>query len=372
MKQRTTNSERHESHGKIEEATAITYSNTEDIRAIDLFCGAGGLTYGLQEAGVNVVEGVDIDEYCRHPFEKNTEANFVCKDVRKYNAAEAEAAWAGAGIRVLVGCAPCQPFSTYTQGPRGSHKQRWVMLRRFAELIEETSPDIVSMENVTPLEGTAMFRQFVRKLLGAGYEVEYGSVDCRHYGAAQTRRRLVLMASRLGEIALKKPTHPHENDWTTVRETIGGLPPLGAGGVDPVDNLHRTSRLSELNMRRIQASTPGGTWRDWPRELIADCHLKESGKTYPGVYGRMEWDKPSPTITGQCFGFGNGRFGHPVQDRALSLREAALLQTFPAEYEFASSDGPFPGMKNVGRMIGNAVPPLLGRVIGESILEHLQ
>lgn len=346
--------------------------NFKDIRAIDLFCGAGGLTYGLEEAGLTVVEGVDIDEYCRYPFEKNTESRFICKDVREYTANEAEAAWAGADIRVLVGCAPCQPFSTYTQGPRGSHKQRWVLLRRFAELVDETNPDIVSMENVTPLQGTAMFRQFVRKLTAAGYEVEYGPVDCRHYGAAQTRRRLVLLASRLGPITLMKPTHPNENDWTTVRETIESLPPLGAGDVDAVDGLHRTSRLSELNMKRIKVSRPGGTWRDWPKELVAKCHLKESGKTYPGVYGRMEWDKPSPTITGQCFGFGNGRFGHPEQDRALSLREAALLQTFPRDYEFVPRSAPFPGMKHVGRMIGNAVPPLLGRVIGASIRDHLQ
>ncbi len=340
--------------------------------AIDLFCGAGGLTYGLKQAGLYVAEGVDVDPHCRYPFEANNDAKFVCKDIREYTAADAQRAWKGAGTKVLVGCAPCQPFSTYTQGSRGNHKQRWILLRRFGELIEDTKPDVVSMENVTPLEGTEMFRRFVRRLQDLQYSIEYSLVDCRQYGAPQMRRRLVLLASKLGNISIIKPTHQTEESWTTVRDTISHLPKISAGGAVDDDPLHRSASLSDLNMRRIRASKPGGTWRDWPRALVADCHKKKSGKTYPGVYGRMEWDKPSPTITGQCFGFGNGRFGHPDQNRALSLREAALLQTFPEDYDFFSEDGGFPGMGNVGQLIGNAVPPVLGRVIGASILEHLK
>lgn len=342
------------------------------IYAVDLFCGAGGLTYGLEQAGLKVVEGIDIDPHCEFPFQENTKAKFVCKDVREYSAREARRAWRGADVKVMVGCAPCQPFSTYTQGPRGNHKQRWVLLKRFAELVGETKPHIVSMENVMLLEETAVFRKFVNSLTENGYDVEYGPVDCRLYGAPQTRKRLVLLASRLGPISLLEPTHPETEDWTTVRSAIGKLPSLNAGDVYDKDPLHRSSELSEKNLKRIRASRPGGTWRDWPEELVADCHAKKSGKTYPSVYGRMEWDKPSPTITGQSFGFGNGRFGHPVQDRALSLREAALLQTFPRHYRFVPDDVDFPGMKNVGRMIGNAVPPLLGKVIGKSIREHIK
>lgn len=340
--------------------------------AVDLFCGAGGLTYGLEQAGINVSEGVDMDPHCAYPFEKNTNAKFVCKDVRKYTASDIKRAWNGADVKILVGCAPCQPFSTYTQGPRGRYRQRWVLLRRFADLVEETKPDIVSMENVTPLEETDMFRRYVSKLSKLGYDIEYGTVDCRTYGAAQMRRRLVLLASRLGEISLKEQTHEDETRWTTVRDTIAHLPPIRAGEICADDPIHRSSKLSEINLKRIKASKPGGTWKDWPEELVADCHLKASGKTYPGVYGRMEWDKPSPTITGQSFGFGNGRFGHPQQNRGLSLREAALLQTFPEDYEFVAPDAPFPGMKHIGRLIGNAVPPMLGQVIGESILDHIE
>ena len=344
----------------------------DSVRAIDLFCGAGGLAFGLQQAGLDVVEGVDVDPFCRYPFETNTRARFVAKDVREYTADDAEEAWHDAPVRVLVGCAPCQPFSTYTQGPRGNHKQKWVLLKRFATLVEESKPDIVSMENVQPLEKTEAFKRFISRLVEAGYDVEYGAVDCRDYGAPQRRRRLVLLASRLGPISLKEPTIANKSKWATVESAIGHLPPLSAGGMCKKDPLHRSSKLSDINLKRIRLSKPGGTWKDWPKNLVAACHKRESGKTYPGVYGRMEWDKPSPTITGQSFGYGNGRFGHPEQDRALSLREAAILQTFPDDYEFISPDAPFPGIKNIGRLIGNAVPPLLGRIIGESIVEHVR
>ena len=264
----------------------------------------GGLTYGLEAAGLVVTEGVDVDPQCQFPYETNTSARFVLKNARDYVAGDLLRAWGDAQIRVLVGCAPCQPFSTYTQGPRGSYRVKWVLLNKFADLVVETKPEIVSMENVTPLERTDTFRRFVRRLERDGYHVSHSIADCREYGAPQMRRRLVLLASRLGPLSLNHPTHPDEADWTTVRDAIGELDPIEAGGVSSNDALHRASTLSPLNMKRMKASKPGGSWKDWPQALIAACHKKTSGKTYPGVYGRMEWDKPSPTITGQSFGFG--------------------------------------------------------------------
>ncbi|KCZ51227.1 DNA cytosine methyltransferase [Hyphomonas pacifica] len=343
---------------------------TRSAKVVDLFCGAGGLTYGLELAGLHVVEGVDIDPACQYPYEANTHARYVQKNARDYQADELRRAWGDAEYRVLVGCAPCQPFSTYTQGPRATYKTKWVLLNKFADLVVETEPDIVSMENVTPLERTPTFRKFVRRLRQNGYHVSHSILDCRQYGAPQMRRRLVLLASRLGPISVIDPTHPAPEDWTTVKDAISALPPIDAGAVDASDPLHKSSRLSEINLRRIRASNPGGTWKDWPEDLVAKCHRKETGKTYPGVYGRMEWEKPSPTITGQSFGFGNGRFGHPEQDRALSLREAAILQTFPTNYLFVQPNET-PSMKTVGRMIGNAVPPILGKTIGLSVAQHL-
>lgn len=323
----------------------------------------------MEQAGILVVEGVDIDLACKFAYETNTRARFVHRNVRDYTKVHLNKAWDENAIKVLVGCTPCQPFSSYTQGPRGNHRIKWVLLNKFADLITEAKPDIVSMENVTSLSLTATFKKFVRNLKKNGYWVSYSVVDCREYGIPQMRRRLVLLASRHASIEINAPTHPKKEQWLSVKSAIGKLPPLSAGHYLKSDPLHCASELSPINMKRIKASKPGGSWRDWPDELIAKCHKKASGKTYPGVYGRMTWDDPSPTITGQCFGFGNGRFGHPEQDRALSLREAAILQTFPKKYAFFPKDE-LPKVKIAGRMIGNSVPPLLGKVIGETIKNH--
>jgi len=178
---------------------------------------------------------------------------------------------------------------------------------------------------------------------------------------------MVLLASRLGPIELVGPTHSRP---TTVRAAIGRLAPIIQGGAHPKDLLHAASKLSDLNLERIRASRSGGTWRDWPKHLVADCHRRETGHTYPGVYGRMSWDEPAPTLTTQFYGFGNGRFGHPEQDRAISLREGAILQGFPKSYSFFPAGTPV-HFKALGRMIGNAVPVTLGEVIGRSIAAHL-
>ena len=178
------------------------------------------------------------------------------------------------------------------------------------------------------------------------------------------------MASRLGDIKLIPPPKRLTKS-KTVAETIKGLPVLQAGTFSKKDPMHKCSSLSDLNMQRIKISKPGGSWRDWPRKLVADCHKKPSGNSYPAVYGRMEWGKPSPTITTQFYGFGNGRFGHPSQNRALSLREGALLQGFPKAYQFVRPGDPVETV-TVGRLIGNAVPVTLGRVIGKSINQHVR
>lgn len=227
------------------------------------------------------------------------------------------------------------------------------------------------MENVPALisfQGGRVFDDFVNKLERENYEVVSGILYGPDYGLAQTRSRLVLLASRLGPVSL--PQTLNVDCHLTVKDVLAGLPPIAAGEVCKKDPLHRSSGLSKINLQRIKASKPGGTWREWPDEIISSCHLKPSGQSFSSVYGRMVWEKPSPTITTQFTGFGNGRFGHPEQDRALSLREGALLQGFPKEYQFTKA-GEKINIRTVARMIGNAVPVTLARVIGHSIKEHL-
>lgn len=339
------------------------------ISTVDLFCGAGGLTHGFEQAGLTVKAGYDIDLACKFPYEHNNKAKFVLQDVEHLSGSDLAEHFSGTRIKVLAGCAPCQPFSSYSRRYKDSGQSKWQLLQDFARIITQCEPDIISMENVLQLKHHSVFQEFITQLTTLKYCFESYEVNCLDYGIPQSRKRLVLLASKFGKINLIPPTH-NPNNYQTVRQTIGNLKPILAGQSSQTDRIHRSSQLSELNLRRIRASKPGGTWRDWPQDLIAKCHLKKSGKTYPGVYGRMEWDKPSPTITTQCFGFGNGRFGHPEQDRAISLREAALLQTFPPEYQFVPPDRPVV-FDLVGRLIGNAVPVKLGQVIAQSILMHI-
>jgi len=338
------------------------------ITAVDLFCGAGGLTKGLANAGIEVRLGIDVDPACEYPYTANNKANFLPKSVEDIEAHEIEDAFQKGCSRLLAGCAPCQTFSMYNQKAT-SEDRRWWLLRQFSRLILETTPELVTMENVPRLRKQEVFQEFVTALKGAQYHVTHEIVHCEEYGVPQHRQRLVLLASRLGPISLLTPSEfgaPRK----TVQEAIGELPPLAAGAIHPSDPMHRASILAPVNMTRIVASRPGGTWRDWREELVAECHKKRSGKTYPSVYGRMTWSEPAPTITTQFFGFGNGRFGHPEQNRAISLREGAILQSFPKDYLFAPPDEPT-YIKSVGRLIGNAVPPVLGEVIGRSILVHV-
>lgn len=341
----------------------------KNIACVDLFCGAGGLTHGFILEELPVVAGIDLDPACRFPYEQNNiQARFVERDIRKITVDELNVLFGDTELTILAGCAPCQPFSTYTQRYELDGKDgKWGLLYQFARLAKGSLPDVITMENVPSVAKHEVFHDFVDTLERLGYQVWYEVVDSSSYGVPQMRRRMVLLASRHGRIEMIQPTHKKPK---TVRQAIGHLRPLRAGESSPRDRLHVTSTLSERNLERIKVSKPGGTWRDWPKHLIAECHRAESGRTYPGVYGRMEWDKPAPTVTTQCYGFGNGRFGHPEQDRAISLREAAILQSFPRDYAFVPNDGQV-SFKELGRLIGNAVPVDLGRAIARSINHHL-
>lgn len=342
-------------------------TKTPRITAVDLFCGVGGLTHGLMRGGVKVAAGVDFDGNCRYPFEANNSATFIEKDVGALEPADIRPFFNDGGYSLLAGCAPCQPFSTYSRkGRNGNYEDQWPLVLKFASLVNDLKPDLITMENVPQLADHPVFEVFLENL--KGYNVWWSVVECSAFAIPQTRKRLVLLGSKLGTSAPKLiPANEHQS----VRQAIGSLPKIKAGEQHPLDPLHTSSALSEINLRRIKASKPGGSWRDWPSELQASCHQKVSGATYPSVYGRMEWDSPGPTITTQCFGYGNGRFGHPQQDRAISLREAAILQTFPEDYRFVR-EGEKVIFNKLGRLIGNAVPVRLGEVIAKALTEHVR
>lgn len=343
------------------------------IEVVDLFCGIGGLSYGMKSSGLKILAGFDIDSTCRYAYETNNEATFYYKNIKEVTAEDILPLYSSKSIRVLAGCAPCQPFSSYAFKNKDKDPNKYDLLYEFGRIVEEVLPDIVTMENVPSI---AAFRlknvlpDFVSTLVTHGYKVSYKVVCCPDYGVPQTRKRLVLLASRFGEIKLIPPTHKPES-YVTVRDTIGNLPPLKAGESDSKDPLHRCGSLTAINQRRIEATPYGGSWKDWPEELILECHKKKSGKSFGSVYGRMKWDEPSPTITTQCTGLGNGRFGHPEQNRAISVREAALLQTFPLTYRFFSDEEKI-SLTKASRYIGNAVPPRLGEIIAESIKQHIR
>lgn len=344
-----------------------------NIEVVDLFCGIGGLSYGMKSKGFKILAGFDLDYTCQYAYEINNEAKFVYKDIKEVTKDDILPLYSKDAIKVLAGCAPCQPFSSYAFKNKTKDPNKYDLLYEFGRLVKEVKPDIVTMENVPAIQKFKLknvLQDFIEVLKKEGYIVSEKVVYCPDYGIPQTRKRFVLLASKLGEIKLISPTHTKEN-YVTVRDTIGNLPPIEAGEISLTDPLHRSRVLSTLNMKRMLATPYGGGWKNWPEELLLECHKKKEGKTYGSVYGRMEWDKPAPTMTTLCTGIGNGRFGHPVQNRAISVREAALFQTFPLQYKFFPDEASV-SITKVSRYIGNAVPPKLGEIIAQSIVENLK
>ncbi|MDE0053028.1 MAG: DNA cytosine methyltransferase [Gammaproteobacteria bacterium] len=330
------------------------------IHAVDLFCGIGGLTHGLGRSGVMVKAGFDNDESCRYAYEANNRGSrFVTADIRDIGREHIEPYFAGADATLMVGCAPCQPFS--------AHNRKWrkdadcSLVYEFARLINEVQPDLVSMENVPGLAKHRAFADFLEALQRLGYDYDADVILCSDYGVPQKRERLVLLASRLGPITIPRLS----SSRPTVREFLGGLPSIADGVGHPDDPAHIAMPLSKLNKRRIQQSKPGGTWKDWDDTLLSACHRTSY---YPAPYGRMCWDEVAPTITTQFCYYSTGRFGHPEQDRAITVREGALLQTFPMDYEFSEKGHPIV-VRDAARHIGNAVPVNLAQAIGSAMVE---
>ena len=339
-----------------------------DYAVIDIFCGVGGLTHGFVLEDFNVIAGLDSDETCQYAYEQNNNgAKFIPKRIEDLASGEIAKLYPEGTKRILVGCAPCQPFSS--NNTKRPETDKWKLLDAFADLVEEVKPDVWSMENVLQLKSFnsgSVFNSFVERLKKAGYFINDFRAYCPEYGVPQKRRRLVMFGSKYGEVQLISGT----NTQPTIKDVLSNLEPISAGEDNHNDPMHKAQALSPKNLKRIKASKPGGTWEDWEQDLILDCHKKGKGKTAKSVYGRMSWDEPSPTLTTQFYNLGSGRYGHPEQDRAISLREGALLQTFPTNYKFVKTEKEI-NFTRLGRQIGNAVPVELGRVVAKSIKRHL-
>ncbi|MDD2890223.1 MAG: DNA (cytosine-5-)-methyltransferase [bacterium] len=338
--------------------------------AIDLFCGIGGLTNGLQQAGIKVIAGIDNDASCKYAFETNNDSRFIEGDISKITGEYLNGLYPKDAIKILVGCAPCQTFSQHTLKNKNREKdERWGLLYHFLRLIKESSPDIISMENVPQLRKYSVFHDFVEGLKEEKYFVYYRLVDCQKYGIPQRRIRLVLLASKKKTLELVPETH-EPKDYVPIKEVIRHLPSIKAGETYRKDPLHKSLKLSPVNKERIKHSKQGGSWLDWDDDLKLECHKRKGGATYKSVYGRMKWNQPAPTITTQFYSYGTGRFGHPTQNRAISLREGAILQTFSENYKFCP-EGSEVFFSEIGRHIGNAVPVELGKIIGKSIKNYI-
>jgi len=354
----------------------IKKAKVTDFTIIDLFCGVGGLTHGFVKENFKVDAGIDFDKSCKYAFEANNNSIFYHEDITNLTGQDLLLKYSKGKRKILVGCAPCQPFSIYRNSNKTQQKTedaKWKLLYSFANLIDEVEPEIISMENVPLLlkfDNGTVFNDFVKRLEAKKYFVSFYIVNAQDYGVPQRRKRLVLLGSKHGKIDLIGKTIS-DNKYITVKEAIGHLPFVEDGISHPSDKLHRARKLTELNKKRIKATREGGFWRDWPEELILKCHKKESGQSFGSVYGRMKWNDVAPTMTTYCTGLGNGRFGHPEQDRAITLREAALIQSFPQDYDFIDPSIPM-SSPTIARQIGNAVPVGLGVAIAKSIKIHIE
>lgn len=343
------------------------------LKAIDFFSGAGGLTNGLMAAGISVLAGIDNDGTCKETFEKNNKgAVFLTKDITKYAQEDLKR---DLNIKkndddmIFAGCAPCQFWSIIRTSKEKSKKTKNLILD-FQKFVEYFKPGFVVVENVPGISSKkdSPMGNFIAALESFGYNVTHDVTDMSLYGVPQKRRRFTLLASRVSKISLPKST----GEKITVEDVLGqknGFPKIKAGAKDKTKFLHTASNLSKKNLKRLQMTEKnGGDRSGWQNKKTLQLACYASGeKMFYDTYGRMWWDKPSPTITTKFFSISNGRFAHPEENRAISLREGATLQTFPKDYEFVGTS-----IASVAKMIGNAVPPKFAKIIGEQIVASAQ
>jgi DNA (cytosine-5)-methyltransferase 1 len=344
------------------------------LTAVDIFSGGGGLTVGLKKAGFKVVGAVEIDHHAFSVFKANhAEVRGFKQDVRSVSGKSLTALSADGNIDLVAGCPPCQGFTSLTAKYRRDDPRNYLIFE-IARLVREIQPVAVMVENVPGLakKGKPLLDYFIKELESLGYRVSCDVLQVADFGVPQSRRRLVILAGRGFSIPFPSPTHSRSHtkgkmSWKTVHEAIYGLPEpikleesMKNGGPQRF-NWHVIRTMSPANRARIKQSKPGSSRNLLPDELRPECH-KGMDEGFSNVYGRMSWDQPSVTITAGCTTFSKGRFGHPSADRTISVLEAALLQTFPADYFF---DTPY--MERVCNIVGNALPCLFAEALANEV-----
>ncbi|MFA5652228.1 MAG: DNA cytosine methyltransferase [Candidatus Paceibacterota bacterium] len=344
----------------------------KNINAVDFFCSGGGMTCGLKQAGINVIAGIDNDPKCKDTYEKNNiGSKFILADVFDLKEKDLQKQLnlkKNDDNLVLIGCSPCQFWSIIRTDKTKSAKSK-NLLTEFERFVHYFNPGYVLVENVPGILGKkdkSGLDKFVSNLEKKGYKVHYEIINMSNYGVPQSRRRFSLIATRLSKnkISLKTST----NKVSLLKDFIGvknGFAPVHPGNKDSSVFNHNVAGLTEKNIERLK-KTPknGGSWLDWAnnKKLMRKSYR---GQGFKDNYGRMCWDKPAPTITTKFFSISNGRFAHPEENRAISIREGATLQTFPKKYIFYTKN-----LADAARIIGNAVPPIFAKQLGEVILKN--
>lgn len=345
-----------------------------NLEAIDFFCSGGGMSFGLQQAGINVLAGIDIDPECKETYETNVKgAKYILADVEKLSEQDLSQK---VSIKkdddnlVFVGCSPCQYWTIIRTNKNKSQKSK-NLLHEFHRFVKFYNPGYIVVENVPGIlnkHKESGLDKFVQDLEKQGYIVHYEVVNLNNYNVPETRKRFSLIANR---VTKRKIFPKANNSCPVVSDFIGernGFSKISAGHKDNTDFMHTVAGLSDVNLKRLRLTPKnGGSRHSWSNtEMQINAYKNSKGNiSFNDTYGRMSWDKPAPTITTKFFSISNGRFAHPEENRAISVREGATLQTFPKTYKFIGSS-----IAAIARMIGNAVPPVYAKQIGLVIVKN--
>lgn len=338
-------------------------NNKIEFTAIDLFSGCGGLSEGMKQSGFKIIAGIENDSYAADCYSLNHPGVILFReDIRKISTPKLKKILNGKKLHLLAGCPPCQGFSSIRRLNKkfAVKDDRNDLVLEYYRFVEKLKPLTIMLENVPALKDYSLFIKIINKLRRLKYIIDYKVVNLQDYGIPQRRKRLVMVGSRLGELSIA----PSNGIKAIVHDAIGELEPIEKTN-DPFHKIfaHHRSKIREM-IEKIPKN--GGSRTDLPEDFLLECH-KKSNVGFNDVYGRLSWDNYSSTITGGCLNPSKGRFLHPEENRCITAREAALLQTFPRDYKFSLN---IP-KTTLALLIGNALPPKFSYIQCKNIKSHL-